>query len=249
MVFLVPCLSQRCVFCVVNGPERGAECRPCPCERGGCGRPPGDGSQEQTSPRPDPQPWGPRVPRQSINEASLKRNAQGRARADQPEKARCPEALGHPAVESAGGMGQDLLVQGFGDSVEHEDTEWREVTGFSPQGGAGGSPDAERRCHLSVQARPSWWPFEQAPLYCRPCLGHNGICLRRDNGPLLGAALPSTRDADRRLGCCHLAGADFLLSGQSQMAACDLPGRTTERFSFPGASLGPGLPRPGHAAG
>lgn len=102
-MFLVPCLSQLCIFSVVNGPERGAECRPCPCERGGCGRPPGDGCQEQTSPRPDPQPWGPWVPRQSINEASLKRNAQGRARADQPEKAWCPEARGRPAVESAGG--------------------------------------------------------------------------------------------------------------------------------------------------
>lgn len=35
----------------------------------------------------------------------------------------------------------------------------------------------------------SWWPFKQPPLYCRPALDHNGVCLRRDNGPLLGVAL------------------------------------------------------------
>lgn len=47
-----------------------------------------------------------------------------------------------------------------------------------------------RRVAATSPSRPlSWWPFKQPPLYCRPALDHNGVCLRRDNGPLLGVAL------------------------------------------------------------
>lgn len=41
-------------------------------------------------------------------------------------------------------------------------------------------------------------------------------------------------------------GEDFLLSRQSQMATCDLPGRTTKGFSFRSDLLTPWLPRLGH---
>lgn len=99
--------------------------------------------------------------------------------------------------------------------------------------------------YLSFRARPSQWPFKQAPLYCHG--SRATIAFVYDGKIGLGFAWPCwlCHSADFCPRGCHLYGSgmgDFLLARQSQRALCDLPGPTTKGFSSGGALLALWLP-------
>lgn len=111
-------------------------------------------------------------------------------------------------------------------------------------GGVGVSPEPRAQCLCPgpplLAGQLCWWPFKQAPFYCRLRL----VTMAFVRGGIMGVTWPgeamvltSAPDA------VTFMGVDFLLSRQSQMATSDLPGRTTKGFSSPRGLLTPGLPR------